>query len=431
MKVKKAVILGVIAAAIAISAVAVKVEEEKKTERMEKGVGAVLSPTSHALTKKYMYEDYDAFWKNAEENYSFWRVAEETTGNNLEELKKEYRKEIEEIENDWQFHDLIIKCIDAFGGVGHMQPMAVENFYYNIAGNVEQEYKEEKDVFYTLSKLNNEKSKTFYQYNEKEEKKVLKELERLNRIPQEEREIKFTYEIFPEKKAAVIEIPSFILNKTEGEPELLALEELFKKLERKGIENCIIDIRENGGGTDKFWMEGIIKPNLKKEVSYTTYFLYKGEEGKKVVELNGKMVPVKRTEIAGLPALNPEDFEDTEYIVKQEMKFKPAQKPWFTGRFFVLTSEKNYSSAESFVRVCKRTGFATTIGTRTSGDGGDGNMPLPMYFVLPNSGICYRFSIFNIINPDGSNNEEFGTEPDIKVENQDILEACFKYLKEF
>lgn len=430
MKRKKVLLFGSIAViCIAGILTAGAASRQEKAERLEKGVGAVLSPTSHALTKKYMYEDYDAFWKTVEENYPFWRVAEEATGNDLEKIKEEYRTKIEEIENDWQFNDLISECVEAFGGVGHMQPITQENFYFNVATKPGEVYKEKKDVRYNLNKLNNEKSKIFYQYDEKEEKKVLDEAMEANSIPIEKREVSFSYEILPEEKTAVIEIPSFILNEVFGQPEPLALKKLFCQLEEEGIENCIIDIRRNGGGNDVYWLEGIIKPNLMKDVSYETYFLYKGEESRKCAELNGSIKDVEKDSIANLPELNQTDFEDTEYVGKNEMVLEAAEEPLFTGHFFVLTSDWNYSSAESFVRTCKKTGFATTIGTRTNGDGGEGNMPVPMWFVLPNSGICYRFSLYNIINPDGSNNEEYGTEPDIEVGDRDALEVCLDYIR--
>ncbi|KSV58291.1 S41 family peptidase [Acetivibrio ethanolgignens] len=420
MKVKKAIILAVVAAVIAIGATAVKVENEKRAERMEKGVGAVLSPMSHALTKKYMYEDYDAFWKNAEENYPFWRVAEETTGNDLEEIKKEYRKEIEEIENDWQFNDLIAKCIDAFGGAGHMQPISSYGYRMNMV-SVDLGYstRESSHIQYLTERMNTEKSRTFYLYDKEKDTKLFKKM-----LKEEEGEENFTYKEYSEYKAGVIAIPGFYNARVNA----AALQERFKAMEKEGIENCIIDIRGNGGGNDDYWIDGIVEPNLMKTATVDYYCLYKGKESEAYAKVCSGIKKADKSDISSLPKLDREEFEEAQYVGKVRQEIKKTNNPLFTGRFFVLTDGLNYSSAESFVRFCKETGFATLIGNTTGGDGAGYN---PLYFVLPNSGICYRFSVFNFINPDGSNNEEFGTEPDIKVENQDILEACFKYLKEF
>lgn len=421
MKIKKAIILGIVTAVIAIGITAVKAENEKRAERMEKGVGAMLSPTSHALTKKYMYEDYDAFWKNAEENYPFWRVAEEATGNDLEEIKKEYRKEIEEIENDWQFNDLITKCIDAFGGTGHMQTFNSDSCRMSAA-LVDLGYSTQQPPYvqYLIERVSTEKSRTFYLYDKE---KARKSLEMKLKIEEEEEGENFTYKEYAEYKAGVIAIPGF----DNVRVNIAALRKKFKVMEKEGIKNCIIDIRGNGGGNDDYWIDGIVEPNLVKTAGIDYYCLYKGEESEGYARACSGIEKVDKSDISSLPKLNREDFEEAQYVAKLRQEIRKTDAPLFTGRFFVLTDGANYSSAESFVRFCKETGFATLIGNTT---GGDGAGPAPLYFVLPNSGICYRFSVFNFINPDGSNNEEYGTEPDIDVGTGDALEAAFDFIAE-
>lgn len=398
-----------IAALLAVGAA----NRQEKAERMEKGVGAVLSPTSHALTKKYMYEDYDAFWKNAEENYPFWRVAEETTGNDLEEIKTEYRKKIEEIENDWQFHDLIMECIEAFGGAGHMQPFSRENCCA-IMAEIALGYEEPPHVQYIIQRMNSEKSQVFYQYDkEKDTRKLEESMEKIEAGGEN-----FTYTEYKDEKTAVLQIPEFM----DVQVNVPRLKECFQKMEQAGIENAVLDIRGNGGGSDDYWINGIVAPNLTKTSGVDYYCLYKGEESKKYAAVCRGIEKVDKSEISNLPKLNREDYESAECVGKNRMEIQGTDSPLFTGRFFVLTDGYNYSSSESFVRFCKETGFATLIGETTGGDGAGYN---PLIFSLPNSGICYRFSAFNFINPDGSNNEECGTEPDICANGRDALEVCF------
>lgn len=56
---------------------------------------------------------------------------------------------------------------------------------------------------------------------------------------------------------------------------------------------------------------------------------------------------------------------------------------------------------------------------------GDGVRVDPILFSLPNFGVCFRFSAVLGLNPDGSSNEEFGTQPDLpRAEGKDALETC-------
>ncbi|QNK42614.1 hypothetical protein HCR03_11650 [Caproicibacter fermentans] len=85
------------------------------------------------------------------------------------------------------------------------------------------------------------------------------------------------------------------------------------------------------------------------------------------------------------------------------------------------------SSAEGFAHFCKQTGFATIVGDPTNGDGIGIDS---LIFVLPNSGICLRFSASLGLNPDGGSNEEFGTTPDVPCEpGKDALQTCLDLIE--
>ena len=60
-----------------------------------------------------------------------------------------------------------------------------------------------------------------------------------------------------------------------------------------------------------------------------------------------------------------------------------------------------------------------------TGTGGDGIGYTPLLFTMPNTGLLWRNSIFYGVNPDGSNNEEYGTYPDILIgDGENALEAA-------
>ena len=90
---------------------------------------------------------------------------------------------------------------------------------------------------------------------------------------------------------------------------------------------------------------------------------------------------------------------------------EPADQPSpFRGRIWVLVDESVYSASESFALFCQQTGFATLVGSATSGDGIGTD---PVFLQLPNSGILVQYTPVFGLNPDGSINEELGTLPDL------------------
>ena len=81
-----------------------------------------------------------------------------------------------------------------------------------------------------------------------------------------------------------------------------------------------------------------------------------------------------------------------------------------SARRWVLIDGGVYSSADKFACFCRSTGWATLVGTRTSGDGMGAT---PVLILLPESGLLVRFSVMAGENPDGSINAAAGTAPDL------------------
>lgn len=62
-----------------------------------------------------------------------------------------------------------------------------------------------------------------------------------------------TFAYYPEQSAAYVKVRSMLSFGTEGfdrDQELLL--DFFQTIEAEGYENCIIDIRSNGGGSDLY-----------------------------------------------------------------------------------------------------------------------------------------------------------------------------------
>ena len=116
-------------------------------------------------------------------------------------------------------------------------------------------------------------------------------------------------------------------------------------------------------------------------------------------------------ELPDLPKLETADRTlATHYVTIDHTVAPAAQRNPFHGRIWVLVGDAVYSASESFSIFCKDTGFATLVGTQTSGDGIGID---PIFLQLPNSGILVQFTALFGLNADGSSNEETGTTPDI------------------
>ena len=91
------------------------------------------------LTEKEMQEDYEYMWKTLEENFPLFEVIERKTGIKREEVYKDYKVQIADLEdNDIEaFYTFLSECLANFRGFGHLSVASVDVFdvNYNAAMN--------------------------------------------------------------------------------------------------------------------------------------------------------------------------------------------------------------------------------------------------------------------------------------------------------
>lgn len=208
------------------------------------------------------------------------------------------------------------------------------------------------------------------------------------------------------------------------------LREFFSEI--KNTEALIIDIRCNGGGDDRFWMLNIVRPLAIGPVTWTSAGVMRaGEYAKSFIKANMSFADaidsvsfrsriIERSRLASelteaqamnFPpeALGPE-FGDP---VVTETTILPSGEHPYEGKIFVLVDGTVFSSAESFARFCKSSGWATLIGEHTKG-GQDGITPVIV--TLPSSKITVFFPVGMGLNADFTANAETHTKPDVIVE---------------
>ena len=350
-------------------------------------------PGCSARERSIYEQDYDYLWDILENEYPHYHVAERLLGRELDEIKEQYAALLTEVESAEEFYELVVKpCLDEFKvnglSIGHLD--ALDAAFYNSCVQSLDEYPDDPRIQFRRDELLNPKALQFYRspiFREGAEAAPLAFYVETNQV------IRY----FPEQNAAYVRIKHMTNDPDDGK-ELLSF---FAKLEERGYEHCIIDIRGNTGGDTMHWMAYIVGPNFAE-------------------------MPLEE-----LPELCPEDLEGVDSFLVMEngtmkITYGAFEPPLYTGRFWLLTDGLVYSSSDSLAADAKASGFATLVGERT---GGNGIGYTPVIRCLPNTGICFRYDSGLGLNPDGSANSEVGTAPDYECESGQALDYCLELIE--
>ena len=382
-------------------------------------------------------EDWNLFWKTLEENYPYEGVLYRTVGRGLKDLERSYHNEARRAESAEDLLGVLQWVSSCFDYTGHMMVYHAGTY----ASRYEYALLEaENSTFYQYwaELLGSEQSKSVYHWSG-EAAEASASAAGLSGPRRTAASTNLTFDYYPEQSAAYVEVRSMLTSGEAFDRDQELLLDFFQTIEAEGYENCIIDIRRNGGGSDRYSQLLLLAPNLTEAIGETHDALIKGgaetldyynvrlDAGWAAPELH----PIEELDLDHLPDLKQEDLEGIAYYtsmyVGTPVGMDYPDTPAFSGKFWLLVGPGVYSASEQLAIFCKDTGFATLVGQTT---GGDGIGVDPMICVLPNSGIAYQFSTANGLNLDGGSNEEMGTEPDIVVpEGEDALEACLQAIE--
>lgn len=383
------------------------------------------------LTDEQKVEDYEYLWQIVNDSYPFLGVIQRA-GIDVDEIYNKYKSEIKNCNSDIEYLKLLSYCINELGGYGHIGILDT-NTYMEHKRIFTQDIKKlnEKDIIKYkpwIETITNPISEAAYNLLDETIENGFRTKKYLKPTKDDNSEIlsakeNISTKILEQNKIAYIKINSFKIECYENDKK--AIFDFYDKI--SGCSNLIIDIRENRGGSDLYWQDLIVKPNIDSVYTSENFYLFKYSSQTKSY-INSCFVEDEILSIEKLPRLeniNEQDLKDMDYYINNRYTISPINsEKTFKGKIWVLTSPKIYSSSENFVMFCKDTGFATLVGTRTGGDGGAVD---PIYTALPNTGLILRFSMLYGLNKDGTCNEEFGTTPDIETQSSELaLEVCLK-----
>jgi hypothetical protein len=366
------------------------------------------------LSDEQKADDYQYFCDTLNKVYPFWYEVEQN-GIDKDALFSEYAERIAKAGTDERFYERLAGLTNAFDNLGHLS--IFNGSLYTL--HLEAFEENQKIAAPWLKVLENNNTNVFYNGLIKYE---------TNQNGDNDNEMTASTPAVETKMIdndiAYIKISSFLISSIELDKNVIL--DFYNKIHDVG--NLIIDIRGNSGGSDDYWNNLIVLPNIKQSLVHKSYSLFISDD---IVEpfLTNDFTPDEIHPIALLPDFANESYDYEKrftHYVEVNTKYSASANP-YQGKIWILIDESVYSSSENFAIFCKDTGFATLVGQSTGGDGGMSSNPL--LFSLPNSGIVGRFSFLYRINSDGSSNEMDGTIPDFIVsEDQDSLEYCIKMI---
>lgn len=381
-----------------------------------------------------MLYDYDTMWQLLEDNFPFWTAVEQEMGIDWRAHRDEFRDTLINIyarqgyTTQALFYGAISECLSEFRSVGHLYILpqsfreTLNEFFADDSSEFAKNY---------LAMLNHDKCEQYYEMLQT----VLDHYSAAGGNTQEEAGEPSVEDVVTVTGEAA---PQVVMGYAEDIPYLKCgtfmdwTEETYTAVAEflqahEDADQMIIDIRGNSGGNSSVWVNGIV-PYLTDE-TLKWEILYGGKSGSLNLWLNPDYAEQAVNDDAWkerFPNLSEEALEGLDFVMETDAQVEGTSK--FDGQVWLLVDQVDYSASDQFTAFSKDTGFATVVGTKTSGNG-IGEQPYVM--ALPYSGMMIYYESYVGFNEDGSCNGITGTTPDYGiVKGQTALEACLERIKE-
>lgn len=217
------------------------------------------------------------------------------------------------------------------------------------------------------------------------------------------------------------------------------LDQMMDTLEKEKIQNLIIDLRGNTGGTGALYEKAFSyltqRPFRDSHYAYTQFNEVPLEEKLIITPLflsNG--VQDKHGLNAYLKQLYPKSIQGKYYWADDKNPSVLPNERTFKGQLYLLVDQRVASAASHLASLIKSYTNAVVIGKETVGGYYEHNGHLPLVYELPNTGIQTGFSIVHVIQdaqnlPDQKRGQGIIPHVTIQQTDQEFLDQTDVYLK--
>ncbi|MTB49640.1 S41 family peptidase [Lewinella sp. W8] len=186
---------------------------------------------------------------------------------------------------------------------------------------------------------------------------------------------------------------------------------VFADLEEQGVSTLVLDLRNNGGGSEAYFMPLLSylldqEFRVYEELSVATLSI---PEHQYYPEDN-----LRQLEKAARKSLTPRGDRFAE-VNDPSVKNTAPREPNFRGKLYVLINEYTYSAAGDFSGVLQHHDRATFIGVETGGSPNVNTAGIANTLHLPNSGIKMRIPLLRYLINNRHDNAGHGLRPDYPV----------------
>ncbi|HHW21498.1 MAG TPA: hypothetical protein GXX26_01270 [Clostridiaceae bacterium] len=338
------------------------------------------------FTYEQAIKDSDFLFDRLKEDYPFEGVLYRKYGLTLDSIKDNFNKSLTDNKNDMdlnKFALLLKDTVQSFQGLAHSGLIDCTR-YRDLREFLKSVYDQNDERYAPFIGKNT--MKTYLYFSLPDRMQILTTPSSNPRNSSNEISLKIL-----DDNIAYIKIPSMKSGKAL-ENDYAELIKFYEEI--SDFKNLIIDITGNGGGSDWYWMNNIVRPNISKPVKVINYFFMKQSDiNLRFYELNtGRSIYESKADknvIDTLPMINPDDLEKPGHLFEAYKEIYPLKEgeQLFSGNIYLLVDKHVYSSAESFAMFCHQTGFAYIVGAGTGGDGGGFD---PVFIALPESGLIVR-----------------------------------------
>jgi len=181
--------------------------------------------------------------------------------------------------------------------------------------------------------------------------------------------------------------------------------------EENAVENLIVDLRGNLGGTAANVLYGVLDKVFPVEITTGRDFYLPYTEWNRSVQERYNGINVKETK---LTRNVPKEIKDGNYYyhITEERSVGSRENKKCT--VYVLVNNETASAADWLAHYLREYMGAVVVGQNTAGEGLSDS---PVYTLLPNSGFLVSYFDSYAKNAEGRSNSVYGTEPDYYVEN--------------